>query len=184
MNRIIFVSGGCRSGKSGMGIKLSQQSSEERIFIATSPRLDGEMNARIKKHEVEREGLCFKVIEEEIHLSKALSSLQRKGEKTVVVDCISLWINNLMYRQEQNKTDLSEEIVREITEEIIDAAEGIEGTVIFVSSEVGLGLVPGDAVSRRYRDYLGVANQVIARAAQDVYFMVSGLPMTIKGKNR
>lgn len=183
MNKIIFVSGGCRSGKSAMGIKLSLGSSAERVFIATSPRLDGEMNVRIKRHEEEREGLNFRVIEEEVHLSEVLTSLHEKGNKAVVVDCISLWINNLMYRQEQNKTDLSEEIVRENARGLIKAAKRIEGTVIFISSEAGLGLVPADSLSRRYRDFLGAANQELATSAQEVHFMVSGLPMTLKGQN-
>lgn len=183
MARITLVTGGCRSGKSGEALRLACQNNGKRVFVATCPKIDNEMDSRILKHQKERESLSFETLEEPIDLPsvfRSISSRTDSGSWSVVVDCISLWVSNCMYHAEQNKEKFDEGKISECICTSLDKAKNISGHIIFVTGEVGLGLVPENKMGRLYRDLLGRANQEIARVADEVTFMVSGLPLKLK----
>jgi len=240
MARIILITGGSRSGKSAFAQQLAESISETRIYLATCPVVDGEMAARIARHRRDREDRSWLTIEEETSLAGALGGGPDTG--VVVVDCLTLWINNLMYGAEQRGETLSEDDIAYKAREVLrvarfgaeDAAaagkadpevrttansinhsgtpsetliseaapsgllagaqtakysEGPSATpdatrtVIFVTNEVGMGIVPEHPGGRLFRDLAGRCNQVFAREADTVAFMVSGIPMWIKDKS-
>jgi adenosylcobinamide kinase/adenosylcobinamide-phosphate guanylyltransferase len=192
MAEIILVTGGSRSGKSTFAQQLAESLSETRIYLATCPVIDGEMADRIEKHRRDRQDRRWQTIEEEIDLAGALGQGVREGQRkgegekqqeegVILVDCLTLWINNLLYQAERRGASLSEEDIVAASQEVLQAARSCEGTVIFVSNEVGLGIVPDHFSGRLFRDLAGRCNQVFAREADAVVFMVSGIPMWIKG---
>ena len=192
MARIVMITGGSRSGKSTFAQQLAEYLSETRTYIATCPVIDGEMADRIEKHRRDRQDRRWYTIEEEIDLAAALDQGMREGsgkeevekkkEGVILVDCLTLWINNLLYQAERRGASLSEADIVAASQEVLRAARSCEGTVIFVSNEVGLGIVPDHFSGRLFRDLAGRCNQVFAREANAVVFMVRGIPMWIKGK--
>ncbi len=98
----------------------------------------------------------------------------------VLVDCLTLWINNLLFTGDQPEERVDEDWVEARCEELLDTCRGRQGTVVFVTNEVGLGIVPENPLARRFRDLVGRCNQVMARRADQVLFMVSGLPLVLK----
>jgi adenosylcobinamide kinase/adenosylcobinamide-phosphate guanylyltransferase len=177
-NRLIYISGGARSGKSSYAEQRARSLEGPHTYIATCPVLDDEMAARIELHRQRRAGDGWHTVEEPTNLATALSTIQDGG--VVLVDCITLWINNLLYQADINNKSLSEDWMQTTTENLIDAARRGKRTVIFVSNELGMGIVPADALSRNYRDLVGRCNQVLAAHADEAVFMVSGLPLTLK----
>lgn len=177
-NHILYISGGSRSGKSRYAEQRAAAIPGPRTYIATCPVIDNEMAARIELHRQQRAGQGWITIEEPLNLPLALRDCQNNA--VVLVDCITLWINNLLYTAGQRQQELTEEQIAEHTRQVIAAARLGARTVIFVTNELGMGLVPADAVSRRYRDLIGRSNQLLAAAADEVVFMVSGLPLQIK----
>ena len=175
--RIVLVTGGSRSGKSAYAEKLGESISDDRVYIATCPPIDEEIQKRIARHKRERAGKGWKTIEEERDVSGVIHSL--KNAKVVVVDCLTLWINNILFGLDDGQLPSEDDIVRDC-ETLISACDAFAGSVIFVTNEVGMGLVPADPVSRRYRDLVGRCNQTIARGADQVVFMVSGIPFHLK----
>ena len=173
---IALITGGCRSGKSRYALERAEAGEEgSRIFIATCPRIDDEMEERIRRHQREREGRGgWQTVEEQTDLVRALRDADAP---IVVVDCLSLWVNNMMYA-DGGRVD--EDDVSDRCERFLDACRGREGTVVAVTNEVGLGVVPDNALARRYRDLLGRCNQTVAAGADEVVFMVSGIPIRIK----
>ena len=196
MAEIILVTGGSRSGKSTFAQQLAESLSETRIYLATCPVIDGEMADRIEKHRRDRQDRRWHTIEEEIDLAGALTQgirqeSQKKGEAAagekqpagvILVDCLTLWLNNLLYQAEKRGASLSENDIVAASQEVLQAARSCKGAVIFVSNEVGMGIVPDHFSGRLFRDLAGRCNQVFAREADTVVFMVSGIPMWIKGK--
>ena len=177
---MIFVTGGSRSGKSNYALAEAAKLDGEKYFLATCPVVDSEMQERIDKHQNFRKAMNFTTIEEETNIAQQLASLP-PGEKIVVVDCLSLWINNLLYQAEKTAQELDEETVRTKCTEITSVVCALEMTrVIFVSNEVGSGIVPENRSSRLYRDLLGTCNQVFAAAADKVVLVVCGIPVVIK----
>ena len=171
---IALITGGCRSGKSRYALERGESvEAGSRTFIATCPRVDAEMSERIRRHQREREGRGWQTVEEQTDLVRALRDTDAP---IVVVDCLSLWVNNLMYAD--GETD--EDSVADRCERFLEACGGREGTVLAVTNEVGLGVVPDNALARRYRDLLGRCNQTVAAGADEVVFMVSGIPNRIK----
>ncbi len=176
--RIVYVSGGCRSGKSAYAQELAESLPGHKAYVATCPVIDSEMDERIVRHQKDREGRNWQTIEAPVDLAGALKDA---GDYDVLlVDCLTLWINNLLYEAEQREEDLDEDGVRSKCLDLVSACCRPHQTIIFVSNELGMGLVPADSVSRRYRDLVGRCNQMIAEAADDAVFMVSGLPLTLK----
>lgn len=179
MAGIILVTGGSRSGKSAFAQELAESLAEERIYIATCPVVDEETAARIAKHRLARQDRRWRTIEEETALAGALGWGADTG--VVLVDCLTLWINNLMYEAERGGRTLSEEDIVLKSKEVLRAARSGARTVIFVTNEVGMGIVPEYPGGRLFRDLTGRCNQMFAREADAVAFMVSGIPMWIKG---
>ena len=180
MARIILITGGSRSGKSIYAQQIAESMAEGRTYIATCPVVDEEMKERIRKHREARRTGNWQTIEETTDLAAALT--KAKGSAVILIDCLTLWVNNLMYQAEVQKQDIREEDIVDRCRDILDACDTIYGTVIFVTNEIGMGIVPDNALSRRYRDLAGRCNQVMAHRADAVVFMVSGLPLKMKGE--
>jgi len=178
MGKIILVTGGGRSGKSAWAQKTAESISGRRVFIATCPVIDDEMSERIRKHREARDKRDWHTIEEPLDIACALDSSH--DFSAALVDCLTLWINNLMYRAEKENTSLTETDVALQCRRIVEAAKRHPGTVLFVTNEVGMGIIPENAQARLYRDLAGRCNQVIAQAGDSVVLMVSGLPVIIR----
>ena len=165
---IYFVAGGARSGKSRKGEELAKNlaGSSKPIFIATAEAVDEEMTSRIKKHQDDR-GTAFDLVEEPRNLTKALKDVD--ADATVLVDCLTLWLSNNMMGE---GTDTNQSV--------IDAARARKGATIFISNEVGEGIVPMHPVSREFRDLSGIMNQQFAQASDKVYFMKFGIAQELK----
>ena len=165
---LIFIAGGARSGKSRKGEELAKSlaGSAKPIFIATAEAVDDEMTSRIKKHQDDR-GSAFELVEEPKNLSKALKEIE--SQATVLVDCLTLWLSNNMMGEGSDTN-----------ESVIEAARARTGATIFISNEVGEGIVPMHPVSREFRDLSGIMNQEFARASDKVYFMKFGIAQELK----
>lgn len=179
MARIVLITGGGRSGKSRYAQDLAERLSGTRGYVATCPPLDEEMVERIRKHQEARDASRWATIEEPCDLTGVL--LNAAGFDVLLVDCVTLWMNNLMYEEERNGRILTEEDAERRCEEVLTAAADFHGTAIFVTNEVSMGIIPDNPTARRYRDLVGRCNQILARAADEVILMVCGLPVTIKG---
>ena len=169
MSKIYLITGGVRSGKSSLGLKLAKNA-ELPFFIATATAGDNEMAERIKNHKAERSGK-WTTIEEKFDIGKVVLSAVERGADLIVIDCVTLWVSNMM---------LSGKNIIELVDELIAELKKTQITVVMVTNEVGLGVVPESKLGREYRDTLGKVNQTLAEAATDVLFMVSGLPMKLK----
>ncbi|MHB9293625.1 adenosylcobinamide kinase / adenosylcobinamide-phosphate guanylyltransferase [Hollandina sp. SP2] len=164
---IIFITGGVKAGKSRRALELVKQLGEFPVsFIATAEALDDEMKLRIQRHQEERSALgTFLTIEEPLALDQALA----RASSPVIVDCIPMWINNLMYYHRE--ADFHPLLDRFI--------QGLQNGIV-VSNETGLGNIPFDEAIRRYNLLLAEANRRIATAADRVEFMISGIPLKVK----
>ncbi len=171
---IILITGGSRSGKSTHALQLAYTRSAPRYYIATCPALDDEMKDRISRHRSERANASWITIEETIDLAGALGRASDGG--FIVVDCLTLWISNLLFAD----SDLTEDSVGERCRSVLKVCAGLPGTVAFVANEVGMGVVPENAMARRFRDLAGRCNQVIAEGSDTVILMISGIPLKIK----
>jgi adenosylcobinamide kinase/adenosylcobinamide-phosphate guanylyltransferase len=170
---ITFVTGGVKSGKSkrALDIACSWRSGNGKpplFFIATAEAFDPEMAARIERHKAERAGLGFATIEEPLDLAAALP---RCGQY-VLVDCLTMWVNNIIYRGRSGDFD------RMLDSFIAGLPDKKEAVI--VSNETGLGNIPADELTRRYNILLAEANRRTAGAADRVELIVSGLPLTVK----
>lgn len=176
MAEIILVTGGCRSGKSSYALRLAESQAGRRLFIATCPVLDDEMNYRIERHKAERAIGGWSTLEEETKLAEAIRGA--RDFDCILIDCLTLWINNLMYHanNEINEDDMKKQML-----EVIEACNEHEGRIILVSNEVGFGIVPEHPEVRRYRDLVGRANQTLGTACNMLYLIVCGVPINIKG---
>jgi len=170
---IIFVTGGARSGKSDFAQDLAEKLEGKRLFLATAQAFDEEMSHRIQKHREQR-GNRWDTLEEPIHLGRALRSVVG-SYATILIDCLTLWMSNLLLEY----PDQDEKIL-EIMDDFFSSIDEFKGTIVIVSNEVGMGIVPDNKLARQYRDQLGFLNQRIARRADEVYALLSGIPVRIK----
>ena len=169
---VTLITGGAKCGKSTQALKLAEAAAGEHIFLATAQALDDEMADRIRRHQEER-GETWRTIEEPLDVVGALSAVPDGA--VVIFDCVTLWLSNLMMKHGENRDAIEDEI-RGLEEFLITSGKRI----FVVSNEVGMGIVPADAMSRLYRDLAGMANQAIAQAAGTVTFMVAGIPLNVK----
>jgi len=172
MTRHVLVLGGARSGKTAFGESLALRSGNTPAYLATAEVLDGEMRDRVASHQAGRAGQ-FATIEEPLALSRTLIKAARSHD-VVLVDCLTLWITNLL---------IAGENVSHQVEKLGETLGQLQDTrIILVSNEVGLGIVPDNAMARTFRDLAGSAHQRLAEICDDVYFVIAGLPMTLKGE--
>ncbi len=166
----MLVLGGARSGKSAYAERLVVESGLDAVYVATAAPGDAEMAERIAEHRARRGGM-WRTIEAPEGLEDVL--VREAGEgRAVLVDCLTLWLSNLM---------LIGANVEAHGAALADTARRVSGLRIFVSNEVGLGLVPETPLGRRFRDAQGRLNQRMAAIATDVIFMAAGLPLALKG---
>lgn len=168
--RATLVLGGARSGKSRYAESLVEAAGGG-IYIATAEAWDSEMTTRIETHRARR-GALWQTIEAPTDLVGALASKACRGQ-SVLVDCLTLWISNLM----MDKRDVEREVAM-----LCAAVPTLDAHVVFVSNEVGQGIVPENAMARQFRDHAGNAHQQIAQIADRVVFITAGLPMILKGQ--
>jgi len=171
-NRIYFITGGARSGKSAFAEKLASGLTGKRAYLATAQALDPEMAARIEKHRNDRGG-AWDTYEEPLAVAELLKKLSGRYD-VVLLDCLTLWLSNIMAHTDGDGVVSSRE------HELVMAIRGFGGACIVVSNEVGLGIVPDNPLARKFRDFAGMLNQKVASAADEVYFTASGIPMKIK----
>lgn len=169
MQNITFITGGARSGKSSYGQGLAEKDSANPVYLATARIWDEDFKERIDRHKADR-GPEWTTIEEEKNLSK----LDLKG-KTVLMDCVTLWLTNIFFDQafDLNK---SLEVAKEEWNRFIQQ----DFNLIVVSNEIGMGVHPEHKSARKFADLQGFMNQYIAASAQSAFLMVSGIPMKLK----
>ena len=175
---VVLITGGSRSGKSRFARELAEGFSCRRVFVATCPPVDEEMRRRIRSHQRERVDQMWETVEEELDLQGVLRA--QPSQDLILVDCLTLWVNNLMYHAEQEGREFGEDDIVSSCVGVLDAAWERESPVIFVTNEVGMGVVPEHVLARRFRDLAGRCNQEVAARADRVVLMVSGLPMEVK----
>lgn len=180
MAEITLVTGGCRSGKSSFAEKLMIKLPGPHVYVATAPEIDGEMSLRIQKHRQRREIFGWETVEEELDLSKAI--IMNDGS-TILIECLTLWVNNIIFHSQQAGQEIDEDQMARRCNELVELADRNEGHIIIVTNETGLGIMPDNATARLFGDLAGRCNQIIADAAVEVYMMVSGIPVKIKGDN-
>ena len=178
MGRISLITGGCRSGKSRLAEVELSKSGAGATYIATCPVIDDEMTRRVARHQKDRAARNWETIEEEIDLASAL----KKTDGPVLIDCLSLWLNNLMYQAQCQGLEFGEDDIIGPTAELIEAMQARDNRTILVTNEIGMGIVPEGQLSRNYRDALGRISQAIAGVADDVILVVASIPLALKGK--
>ncbi len=167
--RAALVLGGARSGKSRYAQALAEASGRERLYLATASPGDAEMAARIARHRAER-GTGWRTLEEPLELAAVLRAEADKG-RVVIVDCVTLWLSNVLLAN----LDPAEKIA-----DLIATIATLGGPAVFVSNEVGAGVVPTTELGRAFRDWQGRANQELARCCDAVVLVAAGLPLLIK----
>ena len=167
----ILVLGGARSGKTGFAERLAMRAGSKPAYLATAQALDAEMRDRVQSHKEQRQGR-FATIEEPLELPQALFAAAQSHD-VILVDCLTLWITNLLSMER----DVADEV-----DTLVEVLEAIETSkVVIVSNEVGLGIVPDNALARTFRDLTGAAHQELAGMCDHVYFVTAGLPVVVKG---
>jgi len=172
VKKIIFVTGGARSGKSRFALENALLVPGKKAFVATAEATDAEMRQRIEKHRLVRGNICD-TFEEPFGISDLLKELDG-SYRVVIIDCLTLWMANLIWRN----ANIDDEIVK-----FINTLRDVRGDTLIsiVSNEVGMGIVPENETARKYRDLAGFLNQKVASVADEVYLTVSGIPVKIKG---
>jgi len=169
MRDITLVLGGARSGKSSRAEALALATGLDLVYVATATAGDAEMRERIDGHR-ERRGPAWRTVEEPLALPEVVGREARAG-RVALVDCLTLWLSNLL---------LAEHDLGAAERGLLAALGEAAGPVILVSNEVGLGIVPDNALARAFRDAQGRLNQAVAARATRVEFMAAGLPLTLK----
>lgn len=182
MKRVIFIIGGARSGKSRFALQLAnnfpfrEAGHKEgaiypmrKAYIATAQAIDDEMRERIERHKKERSGE-WTTLEEPLNISTLISDINRSYD-IILLDCLTLWLSNLLLNNKDVETEIGS---------FISSLSNMHCSLLIVSNEVGLGIVPDNALSRRFRDLSGYLNQKMAAIADEVYLVTAGIPLRIK----
>ena len=165
---VILITGGARSGKSTRAEARARAFAGKPVYIATAEAFDHEMRERIAQHRARR-GQDWIEHETPLELVAALNATDGGGAR--LIDCLTIWLSNLMHEGR----DWAKEAVR-----LAEALHAQQSPVVLVTNEVGSGIVPDNALAREFRDAAGLVNQMIARTADEVEFVVAGLPMRVK----
>ena len=185
MSNIILVTGGARSGKSNFAESLCIKQNNRTAYIATSIPFDDEMKNRVKKHQESRpkKWKTYEIYKDIYSIVEELDN----NHDTVIMDCVTLMVNNLMFtygievdKATSQELDELEEYIKEQIKKLMEAIKKTNLYFVIVSNEVGMGIVPENKLSRIYADFVGRANQLIAKYSDEVYFVVSGIPMKVK----
>ncbi len=166
---LTLVLGGARAGKSAFAEGLTQ-AWERRVYVATAVITDDEMAERIASHRARR-GADWRTVEEPVELAAAVRRESAPGT-CLLVDCLTVWLGNLMHHGRDVDAAC----------EALLASLAAAGPVVLVANEVGLGIVPDNAMARAFRDHAGRLNQAVARLAERVYFVSAGIPLTLKSQ--
>ncbi len=173
--KIILVLGGARSGKSTYALRLAEELFDKPLYIATAEAGDREMAERIRIHKRSR-SRRWKCVEEPLDIASVVAAPTPHCDG-ILVDCMTLWVSNVLLKEK-------EKAFENRARKLIAALRKAHRPVIIVSNEVGLGIVPEHELGRKFRDLAGRLNQDLAKLADTVVFVVSGLPMVIKGEIR
>jgi len=173
--RLTLILGGARSGKNEFAQALARQrGGDDVLFVATAEALDDEMRARIRNHRAARPA-GWRMLEAPRDIARAVQSA---SERVVLVDCITLWVSNVLLAEENAAAEV---MVRELGG-LLEWYRTAQCEMIVVSNEVGMGIVPDSALGRAYRDLLGLVNKRIAEVADEVFLLVAGVPVEIKSR--
>jgi adenosylcobinamide kinase / adenosylcobinamide-phosphate guanylyltransferase len=167
--RSILALGGARSGKSNYARNLAEETARERLYVATGWADDEEMAARIARHQAER-GTGWTTLEEPLALCAALAA-EAHADRIVLVDCLTFWLANAMFAGLEMEFEIKQ---------LCQVISSLQGPVIFVSNEVGSGIVPDTKLGREFRDWQGRVNQDVARACDCVVLVAAGLQILLK----
>jgi len=175
MGKITFIVGGARSGKSTQAVKLAKATKKKVVFIATCLPCDKDMSNRVALHKKNRP-LSWPVFEEPKDIV-SLIKLKKIGSRfdIIIIDCLTLFVSNLLLDGSKNS------VVEERISKMMKILKSIKARSIIVSNEVGLGVHPRTSLGRKFRDLAGRVNQIVAEKSDNVFFMVSGLPLKVKG---
>ena len=186
MGRLVLVLGGARSGKSWVAEMMAKQTGGRVTFIATAEARDDEMRRRIERHKAERPA-GWRTVEEPLALAEAVEGAAPESD-LVLVDCLTLWVSNRLCQVDLDVTaearrEVEARLTRDLEEtasRLVNVARSTTATLLLVSNEVGLGLVPDNVLGRVYRDLLGILNRTLAADADQVLLMVAGIPVDVK----
>jgi len=173
MAKVTFITGGARSGKSRLAEELALAHGGPLLYVATGCPCDGEMAERIRRHR-QRRGDAWQTIEEPLALVEVLQGHDGYFSATLV-DCVTLWITNLLFHHGENPGPVLAEVRR-----LAELFPALQSPLILVTNEVGMGIVPDNLLARTFRDLAGEANEILAAAADEAYVLFSGLPLKLK----
>ena len=174
MSQLTLITGGCRSGKSRYAVQKAKEFLGDVVYVATCHPQDDEMSQRVTQHRQERPS-SWKTIEGESDLTKIVQNqVQRDSKTLLLIDCLTLWISNHLISGRNRKSVLEE------VERTLHAIQSYPESVIVVTNEVGLGIVPENPLAREFRDLAGEVNQRFAQSADEVVLMVCGIPLVVK----
>lgn len=183
MGRIVLVTGGSRSGKSDFAegyIKNLFDQGEKVGYIATSQIFDDEMKFRVELHQ-KRRPAAWTTYEAPYSAHLALEQASKEGCTAILFDCVTIYMSNLLCSAESiDDSGKNYALAHEKINKLIEAARDNKGTTVFVTNEVGAGIVPENRLAREYRDIAGLANQWLAKEADEAYFVVCGIPVNLK----
>jgi len=170
----VFVTGGCRSGKSKYALQTAEKiGATRRIYIATCVPQDDEMKQRVTQHQKQR-SRTWVTVEAPLDLPRSIAENSPAAD-VMLIDCLTLWMSNLLMEARD------EAVLKNKIEQLVRALAQADCPVVVVSNEVGTGIVPENRLARQFRDIVGWLNQSVAARAHRVVWMVAGIPVTIKG---
>lgn len=169
-----LILGGAKSGKTRLALRLAEAWAASPVYLATATAGDAEMTQRIARHQTER-GPRWRTVEEPLALAEALAGAARP-DGVVLVDCLTLWLGNLL-----TMAELGDDAIEARLAGLAEVLPGLAGPAVLVINEVGLGIVPDNALSRRFRDLTGGLSQRLAAVCDHVVFVAAGLPLMLKG---
>jgi adenosylcobinamide kinase/adenosylcobinamide-phosphate guanylyltransferase len=190
--KIVFITGGARSGKSSFAITKALHITGRKAYIATAEARDEEMRERIQKHKHQR-GNEWDTYDEPLKIAGVVKEIG-DSYSAVVIDCLTLWLSNILLAGFNTETEIAYLIssfrtlcpskIPLLHPPFAKMGQGDLQTIYIVSNEVGMGIVPENELARKFRDSAGILNQNVAEVSDEVYLMTAGIPMKIKGKGK